>query len=206
MKTLVLTTVAVLTAALLHAQAPQDPIGGNLFPPDFILANAEAIHFTDEQRQALQALVETAQPQFGEMQEALQRESAALGQLLAQQAPEEAAVLAQFDKVQERERTFKRAQITLMLSIRGKLTAEQRAKLTELRAKKPDPQQPSPATLQEKAGRIQNGVARWTEEGRDPTPIGELMNQIDPLLRAGKMREAEAILDQALKLLGKDAK
>ena len=206
MTTLVLSAVVALSASSLQAQAPQDPIGGHLFPPDFIMANAEAIQFTDEQRQALQGLVEKAQPQFGEMQEARQRESAALGQLLAQPAPEEAAVLAQLDKVQDREGAFKRAQISLMLRIRGKLTAGQRAKLTELRAKNADPQQPSPATLQEKAGRIQNGVARWTEEGRDPTPIGELMNQIDPLLRAGKMREAEAILDQALKLLGKDAK
>ena len=114
-------------------------------------------------------------------------------------------MLAQFDKLQDRERSIKRAQIALMLGLRGKLTAEQRAALVELRAKNPNPQPPS-AALQEKAGRVQNGVARWTEEGRDPTPIGELMNQIDPLLRAGKMREAEAILDQALKLLGKDAK
>lgn len=207
MKTLVLSAVVALTATLLQAQAPPDPIGGNLFPPDLIMANADAIHFTDEQRQAMQDLMEKAQPRFGEMEEALKREGEALGQLLAQAAPEEAAVLAQFDKFQDRERAMQRAQITLMLAIRGKLTAEQRTKLVELRAKSPaSPQPPNPAVLQEKAGRIQNGVARWTEEGRDPTPIGELMNQLDPLMRAGKFREAEAILDQALKLLGKDAK
>jgi Spy/CpxP family protein refolding chaperone len=195
----------IVTASLLRAQAPQDPIGGSLFPPEFIMANAETIHFADEQRQAMQELMEKAQPQFTEMEQALRREGEALGQLLAQPAPGEAAVLAQFDKVQDRERTIKRAQFALMLGIREKLTAEQRTQLVALRAKDPGAQ-PSPATLQEKAGRVQNGVARWTEEGRDPSPIGELMNGIDPLLRAGKMREAEAVLDQALKLLGKDAK
>ena len=193
--------LATFATASLRAQTPHDPIGGNLFPPDFIMANAEAIHFTDEQQQALRDMMEKVQPRFSAMQEALQRESEALGKLLAQPAPDDSAVLAQFEKTQDREREIKRGQLELMLGIRGKLTAEQRTKLAELRAKNPGPQ-PPPAALQEKAGRVQNGVARWVEEGRDPSPIGELMNQIDPLLRAGKMREAEAILDQALKLLG----
>ena len=194
--------LAAFATATLRAQTPHDPLGGNLFPPDFIMANAEAIHFTDEQQQALRDTMEKAQPRFGEMQEALQRESEALGKLLAQPTPDDSAVLAQFEKTQDREREIKRAQLALMLGIRGKLTAEQRTKLTELRAKNPGQQPQPPAALQEKAGRVQNGVARWVEEGRDPSPIGELMNQIDPLLRAGKMREAEAIVDQALKLLG----
>ena len=168
------------------------------------MANAGAIRFTDEQQQALRDLMEKAQPRFAEMQDALQHETDALAQLLAQAAPDEAAVLAQFDKLEDRERTTKRAQLALMLAIRGKLTAEQRTALAELREKNPGPQ--PPAALQEKAQRVQNGVARWQEAGRDPSPIGELMNQIDPLLRAGKMREAEAIIDQALKLLGSDAK
>ena len=200
-----LIALTALAAPLLRAQAPHDPIGSKLFPPDFIMANADAIHLTDEQQQALRDLMEKAQPRFAEMQDALKRESDALGQLLAQAAPDEVAVLAQFDKLADRERTTKRAQLALMLAIRGKLTAEQRATLTELRAKNPGPPQP-PAAMHEKAQRVQNGVARWQEAGRDPSPIAELMNQIDPLLRAGKMREAEAILDQALKLLGTDAK
>jgi len=57
--------------------------------------------------------------------------------MLAQPASTEAAVLAQCDKVQDREREIKRAQLALMLGIRGKLTGDQRAKLTELRAKNP---------------------------------------------------------------------
>ena len=206
MKThLILLAISALAAPLLRAQAPQDPIGGNLFPPDLIMANADAIHFTGEQHQALQELMEKAQPRFGELQEALQQEADALGKLLAQPAPDEAAVLAQFDKLQDRERAIKRAQLSLMLGIRGKLTAEQRTALAGLRAKNPGPQ-PGPNAMHEKAQRVQNGVARWQEAGRDPSPIGELMSQIDPLMRAGKMREAEAILDQALKLIATDGK
>jgi Spy/CpxP family protein refolding chaperone len=199
-----------LTTSLLHAQAPRDPIGDNLFPPEFILTNADAIHLTDEQRQAVRELMEKVQSQFREMESGLQREGEALGQVLAQPAPGQANVLAQFDKVQDRERVMKRAQITLMLDLREKLTPEQRAKLTELRAKNTDPQPanppPTPASLQEKAGRVQNGAARWQEDGRDLSPIVTRMDRLDPLLRAGKFREADAMLDEVLKLLGKDAK
>src|SRR6266478_2599648 len=48
-----LLALAALTASVLHAQSPGDPFGGNLFPPDFIMGNADAINFTEEQRQAL---------------------------------------------------------------------------------------------------------------------------------------------------------
>ena len=90
---LILATAA-LTAPFLHAQAPADPIGGNLFPPDFIMASAEAIHLTGEQRQALRDTVEKAQERFSGMAQALQQEADALGKLLAEPAATEAAVLA----------------------------------------------------------------------------------------------------------------
>ena len=125
-----LIAIAALTASLPHAQSPVDPIGGSLFPPDFIMANAEAINFTDEQRRALRDTVEKNQERFSDLQQALKQEAAALGKMLAQPASTEAAVLAQFDKVQDREREIKRAQLALMLGIRGKLTNDQRAKLT----------------------------------------------------------------------------
>lgn len=195
---LLLLAIVALTAPFLHAQTPADPIGGNLFPPDFIMANAAAIHFTDEQRQALHDAVERTQERFAGLHQALQQEADALGKLLAQPAPEEPAVLAQFDKVQDRECEMKRAQFALMLVIRGKLTNEQRAKLTELRAKNPG--QPPPG-FAAKMERIKAGVTRWQSEGRDPAPIGHMMQQFEPLMRSGQIEPANALLDQALKAL-----
>lgn len=194
-----LIAIAALTASLLHAQSPVDPVGRNLFPPDFIMSNAEAIHFTDEQRQALQVTMQGAQERFGGLQQALQQEADALGKLLAEPAPTEAAVLAQFDKVQDREREIKRAQLALMLGLRGKLTDDQRAKLTELRAKNRG-QQPPPE-FAAKMERIKAGVAKWQSEGRDPSPIGQMMQQFEPLMRAGQIEQANGVLDQALKAL-----
>ena len=194
-----LIAIAALTTSLLHAQSPVDPIGGNLFPPDFIMANADAINFTVEQRQALRDTVEKNQERFNGLHQALKQEADALGKLLAQPASTEAAVLAQFDKVQDREREIKRAQLALMLGIRGKLTDDQRAKLTELRAKNPGPQ--PPPEFAAKVEHIKAGIARWQSEGRDPSPIGQMMQQFEPLMRSGQMEQANALLDQAIKTL-----
>ena len=194
-----LVALAALTSALLHAQAPSDPIGANLFPPDFIMANADAIHFTDEQRQAFRDTVEKAHERFSGLQQALQQEADALGKLLAEPAATEAAVLAQFDKVQDRERELKRAQLALMLGLRGRLTDDQRARLTELRAKNPGP--PPPPGFVAKMERLKAGIARWQSEGRDPSPIGQMMQQFEPLMRSGQIEPANALLDQALKAL-----
>jgi Spy/CpxP family protein refolding chaperone len=194
-----LIAIAALTTSLLHAQSPVDPIGGNLFPPEFIMANADAINFTDEQRQALRDTVEKNQERFSGLHQALKQEADALGKLLAQPASTEAAVLAQFDKVQDREREIKRAQLALMLGIRAKLTGDQRAKLTELRAKNPG-QQPPPE-FAAKMERIKAGIARWQSEGRDPSPIGRMMQQFEPLMRSGQIEPANALLDQAIKAL-----
>jgi Spy/CpxP family protein refolding chaperone len=194
-----LIVLAALATSLLHAQSPVDPIGGNLFPPDFIMANANAINFTDEQRQTLRDTVEKNQERFSGLHQALKQEADALGKLLAQPASTEAAVLAQFDKVQDREREIKRAQLALMLGIRGKLTEDQRAKLTELRAKNPG-QQPPPE-FAAKMEHIKAGIARWQSEGRDPSPIGQMMQQFEPLMRSGQIEPANALLDQAIKAL-----
>jgi Spy/CpxP family protein refolding chaperone len=199
-----LIVVAALTASLLHAQSSGDPIAGNLFPPDFIMANADAINLTGEQRQALRDTVEKNQDRFNGLHQALKQEADALGKLLAQPGSTEAAVLAQFDKVQDREREIKRAQLALILGLRAKLTDNQRAKLTELRAKNPGPQ--PPPEFAAKVERIKAGIARWQSEGRDPSPIGQMMQQFEPLMRSGQSEQANALLDQALKTLETGAK
>ena len=194
-----LIALLVLAAPLLRAQSPNDPIGGKLFPPDFIMANADAIGLTGEQRQALHDTMEKAPDRFRDLQQALQKEAEALGKLLEQSAPSQDAVLAQFDKVQNREREIKRAQLTLMLEIRSKLTDEQRAKLAELRGKR-NPNQPPPE-FAAKMERIKAGVEKWQSAGRDPSPVGQLMQQFEPLVRSGQIQQANALLDQALKVL-----
>lgn len=194
-----LIAIAAFIPSLLRAQSPADPIGANLFPPDFIMANADVINLTAEQRLALRDTVEKNQERFNSLHQALKQEVDAFGKLIAQPVSTEAAVLAQFDKVQDREREIKRAQLALVLGLRSKLTDNQRAKLTELRAKIPGPQPPPEFVA--KMERIKAGIAKWQSEGRDPSPVGQIMQQFEPLMRSGQIEQANALLDQAIKVL-----
>jgi len=61
--------------------------------------------------------------------------------------------------------------------------------------------------LTEKVERVQEFAQQWADSGRDPSPIGQAMDEkFKPLIEAGKAVEAEAVLDQLLEQLNKDAK
>ncbi|MCI0658081.1 MAG: terpene cyclase/mutase family protein, partial [Acidobacteria bacterium] len=67
---------------------------------------------------------------------------------------------------------------------------------------KPEGQDKDPAQqIQGKIKTLQEGIQKWQKEGRDPSPIGQIMQEFGPLMEAGKAKEAEAVLDRALKLL-----
>ena len=56
--------------------------------------------------------------------------------------------------------------------------------------------------IQRKMKDVHEGIQRWQEEGRDPSPIGRILERFEPLMKLGKIDEAEAILDEALEALG----
>jgi hypothetical protein len=125
-----------------------------------------------------------------------------LAALLTNNSVKTDAVLAQVDKVLDREREIKRAQIRLVLSLRQQLNAEQIEMLAELKKKERGAGGGDfERVIKEKAERVQKGAERWQSEGRDASPIAALMDKIEPLLREGKPQEVNAILDQALKLI-----
>ena len=126
----------LLASDPLAAQQPQgpDPIAENLFPPDLVLSNQKAIGLEDTQRNFVRSEVLKAQTRFTELQFQLQDAMENLTGLLKQNPADETQVLAQLDKVLNAEREIKRAQITLMVHIKNKLTPEQQARLRQLRA------------------------------------------------------------------------
>ena len=128
--------VALLTAATVAAQQPeQDPIGQSFFAPELVIQRQEAIGLSAEQKDALKAEIRQAQLKFTELQWKLQDEMEKLVSLVKQAHVDEPQVLAQLDKVLGAEREVKRAQVTLLIRIKNKLTAEQQGKLLELRGK-----------------------------------------------------------------------
>ena len=202
-KSLLIAALAAL-ALLPYRAAAQggDPFGGKLFPPDLIMNNADAIGLSQEQREGIRDLVQGVQTHFGEMQQQLKDEVDALRKLIEQPEPDQAAVLAQFDKLNDREKEIKRAQLTMLLDLRKKLTEDQRTKLAQLR-----PQQPQagpggvPQAIRDKMERVKAAANKWQGEGRDVAPVAQIMQQFEATMRAGKPQEAEAVLDQALKIL-----
>jgi Spy/CpxP family protein refolding chaperone len=129
---LLLFLAAFLTAA--PAQQPdQDPIGQNFFAPDLVIQHQQAIGLSDEQKTYFKTEIRQAQTKFTEWQWKLQDEMEKLAALVKQPHVEEADVLAQLEKVLAQEREIKRAQVALLVRIKNKLTAEQQAKLAEIR-------------------------------------------------------------------------
>jgi Spy/CpxP family protein refolding chaperone len=199
-KAFLLAALAALNvfASQARAQGP-DPFGGKLFPPDFIMNNADAIGLSQDQRESIRDLVQGIQGRFAELQQQLKAEVEALAKVAEPANADQSAVLAQFDKVADREKEIKRAQLSMLLEIRKKLTDDQRAKLAQMRPEKP--QNFPPPELREKMERVKAAATKWQSEGRDVAPVAQMMQQLDPLLRAGKMQEAGALLDEALKTL-----
>jgi len=206
LKNAIFSLLLLLTSGALGAQQPHaDPLAENLFAPELVMQHQSEIGLTEEQREALMSEIHNAQERFAGLQERLQKEVEAMAALLRKESTDEQAALAQFDKVLDREREIKRAHLGLILRIKGKLTREQVARLREIKDKIASGQLRSleevQRILQTKMQSVQEGVQRWQGEGRDPSPVAEIMQEFDSLMKTGKHREAEAVLDRALNLL-----
>jgi Spy/CpxP family protein refolding chaperone len=192
---------------------PADPFSDSLFPPELVMQSQSEIALSEEQKTALIAEMHKAEERFNDLHQQLQKEAQSLAALLEKEPVDEPAAAAQFDKMLKRENEIKRRHFALALAIKNSLSAEQRAKLKEIKKKIAAGEIRSPEErqrlLQGKVKKVQEGVERWQLDGRDPTPIGEMMQEFEPLMKQGRHKEAEAVLDRALKLLdpeGKDKK
>lgn len=119
-----------------------DPIGQNLFPPDLVMRNRQAIALTAEQSEFIKNEVQKAQANFTDLQWQMMAEQETLASLLKQDHVDETQALAELDKVLNLERTIKHAQVSLVLRIKNRLTPEQQAKLRELKQQEPPPVPP----------------------------------------------------------------
>lgn len=128
-------------ASALAQQAPppappaDDPIARNLFPPDLVMRHGADIGLDDTQRDAIKEAVRQAQAKFLDVQWDMQAESEKMGRLLQGRPIDEAAVLAQADKVLGLEREVKRTQLSLLIRIKNLLSPPQQSRLLGLRAK-----------------------------------------------------------------------
>jgi Spy/CpxP family protein refolding chaperone len=191
--TLLLCLSLCLRVAVRAQSTPGDPIAENLFAPDLVLQQQRAIALTTEQRETIQSATERAQPRIQETEQRVREEVKKLASLISKERVDERAVLAQSDRITSAERDLRRTQLGLLISIKNKLTLEQQTKLKDSKTKL--------LVLHSKGERVEAGVRQWQEQGRDPSPVARVMQEAEPLIRDGKLDEAEAVLDRALKLL-----
>ncbi|MEK6375274.1 MAG: periplasmic heavy metal sensor [Acidobacteriota bacterium] len=126
--------IAFVTASAFAQQPPpDDPIGRYLVPPDLIMSHSQELNLIDKQRAAIKSEVQKAQAKFIDMQWDMKEETEKMVRFLQQTPVDEARVLEQADKVMGLEREIKKTQLSLLIRIRNALTAEQLAKLDEIR-------------------------------------------------------------------------
>ena len=108
-----------------------DPMMEHFFPPELVMRQHEDLGLKEEQQTALKEEMDKIMPQFKEIQEKLQAEMEKLTPLIKAEHVDEAAVLAQSDKITVLENEIKRLRLVSLIKIKNLLTAEQQAKLQE---------------------------------------------------------------------------
>jgi Spy/CpxP family protein refolding chaperone len=192
-----LLTAAARTAVAQHAAL--DPIADNLFAPDLLIRHADEVGLDDAQKEFISSQARENRQRYAEMQQNLQHQMAALRDIVRQEHPDEQEALAQLDKVLAGEREIKRAQLSMALAIRGKLTPDQQAKARELRQKYASEMHQQPAdSMRAKMQQLQEHIQKLQAEGRDVSAVVQAVQECRQLMQDGKPREAEAALDRAV--------
>jgi len=137
-----MTKTAVMICALIalasqwaNAQPLHERFQGSFFPPDLVMQNQQTLGLTEDQKTYFKSEISQAQARFTELQWKLESEMEKMILLANQPKVSESQITAQMDKVLGLEREIKLAQMTLIIRIKNKLTAEQQARLREIRSK-----------------------------------------------------------------------
>ena len=182
---------------------------GDLFPPDLILREAESLGLSDEQRNAVTALVKETKKVFANGQSKLRDTTDVLSKTVKGSSIPEQSAVDQFTATLEAEKEMKRAQFLMLVRAKNLLTPAQQEKLraiVESQPPKGSGKKPSsegnPADVRQELNtrmqKVQAGVDRWRSEGRDPGPILELMKTFGDQMQAGQFPEAKETLQHAL--------
>ena len=178
-----------------------DPFQELFIPPELLLMHQEELGISGEQRDSIRARQEKFQTESERMQKELEKQRDELNALLKRKDAMEGELLAAFEKLLDRERDLRKAQVTFMIEVRKLLSAEQRQKASELK-KSPRLGKPEfEARFKEKLERIQEGAQALGNAGVDASEVATLMEDFDPLMKQAKFKEAEAVLDRALKMI-----
>jgi Spy/CpxP family protein refolding chaperone len=102
----------------------------------FIQENAERLGLSDETRAAIQTIVDDSHARAASLHDEHREARRALRDLLSQDAPDEATVMAGAEEVGRIETALSKHRLATMLRIRTLLSPEQRSQLLEIRREK----------------------------------------------------------------------
>ena len=111
----------------------EDPVFSTLFPPELIMQHRRAISLTDEQRDAISQMIQDLQGRVVRLQWELLDEVQQLTEILEGPRVDLDRSLDQMDDVLETEKQIKQAHLEMLIRIKNLLSAEQQARLDELR-------------------------------------------------------------------------
>jgi Spy/CpxP family protein refolding chaperone len=180
------------------AASPQD-LFEQMVPPEIVLLHAAEIGLTDAQRHTLRRAAAALEAEMKPWQQKMREETVALVASLSQEKPDEAVVLAQFEKLNKVEVELKRLRLLMTLRMKAELTAEQQAIARKLNAAAGSA--PRLGSMAAKLERIKQGIERWKRDGRDVAQVRELWERSLRLSEEGRDTDARAVLDEAQTLL-----
>jgi Spy/CpxP family protein refolding chaperone len=126
-------TLLALIPFSLAAQEPEPEFAKHLFPPELVMQHQQGIRLTPEQRTSITQGIRDFQLRVVELQWKMQDEAQKLNELVQESRVDEAATIAQVDRVLDVERQIKRAHMGLLIRIKNTLTPAQQDTLAVLR-------------------------------------------------------------------------
>jgi Spy/CpxP family protein refolding chaperone len=201
----ILLLAASALLVLPYRAAADIPIESELFPPDFLLREREALGLSETQAQEIQKIVEDVQPRFESLKGQLEDKAKAFRDVLHQPQPEVAQAQEKLRAMLGQENEMKLLQVTLMLTLRNKLTAEQVEKARQLRAQEPrantagkDPREGLPERLGKKFEQLRAAIEKRAAGGVPPDDLMPRVREIQTMAQGGRPLEAEQRIDQLL--------
>lgn len=123
-----------LSSTAAPAAAAEGPIEARLFPPELVMERQLELGVTEEQKSALISESERGHAEVLKQQWELEAEKEKLVKLLEPDRVDEGKVKDAAARVMDRETKVKAAYLMMLVRVKNVLTAEQKAKLRELRA------------------------------------------------------------------------
>lgn len=138
MRRILISLIAIILLAASvpgQQQQPNDPFAESLFPPELVIQNQQALGLSEDQIEYIKSEIQRVQTYFTDLQFQLQRDVERMADILSLEQVDERHALVVLERILSTEREIKKAQVSFLIHIKNKLTAEQQKKLREIKKK-----------------------------------------------------------------------